>query len=226
MALAHSPKIVTDGLVLYLDAANQKSYPGSGSTWTDLTNNYQGTLINVPSFDNSNLGSIVFNGVDNYANLSGSAGNFATGSVECWLKYTADPPSTVAQQIISRTNIATGTFNIRRRTNNAIDFLIRMSETNSTSLVIGPVLTTNWTHVIGTYDGTTQNLYVNGIAQTPTLISGTVETGGTYTQNIGRNTIDTGYTPVQVSIVKLYNTVLTASNVVQNFNATRSRYGI
>jgi len=67
MALAHSPKIVTNGLVLCLDAGNPKSYPGSGSSWVDVTGNgYNATLINSPTYD-SNVGFISFNGTNQYA---------------------------------------------------------------------------------------------------------------------------------------------------------------
>ena len=73
MGLRHSPKIVTDGLVLCLDAANVKSYPGSGDTWYDLSGNgYDGTLINGASYDSTDK-CIVFDSTNEevYATLSG-----------------------------------------------------------------------------------------------------------------------------------------------------------
>ena len=67
MAFIHSPQIVTSGLVLSLDAGNTKSYPGTGTTWFDKSGNtYNGTLTNGPTFNTANLGSIVFDGVDDY----------------------------------------------------------------------------------------------------------------------------------------------------------------
>lgn len=67
MALSHSPSIVTNGLVLCLDAANTKSYPGSGTTWTDLSGRgNNGTLVNGVGYNSGNLGSLVFDGVDDY----------------------------------------------------------------------------------------------------------------------------------------------------------------
>ena len=63
MALAHSPRIVRDSLVFYLDAANTKSYTGSGTTWIDMSGkNHDGTLTNGPTFSSDNSGSIVFDG--------------------------------------------------------------------------------------------------------------------------------------------------------------------
>ena len=71
MGVTYNPKIVTDGLVLALDAANVKSYPGSGTTWTDMSGNGNNvTLTNGPTFSSDNGGSIVFDGVNDTATLS------------------------------------------------------------------------------------------------------------------------------------------------------------
>ena len=64
MSYKFGPSIVTDGLVFYVDAANENSYPGSGTTWTDLAGSDDGTLTNGPTFDSGNAGSIVFDGVN------------------------------------------------------------------------------------------------------------------------------------------------------------------
>jgi type II secretory pathway pseudopilin PulG len=67
MATNYSPRIVTDGLIMYLDAASKKSYPGTGSTWTDISNNRNnGTLINNPTFSSNNNGILQFNGINQY----------------------------------------------------------------------------------------------------------------------------------------------------------------
>ncbi len=68
------PNIITNGLILELDAANRKSYPGSGTTWTDLSGNGNtGTLTNGPTFSSANGGSIVFDGVDDYVNCGNAS---------------------------------------------------------------------------------------------------------------------------------------------------------
>lgn len=65
------PNIVTDGLVLYLDAANTKSYPGSGTTWNDLSGNgNNGTLINGYIFNSIGNGNLVFDGSNDYVNIN------------------------------------------------------------------------------------------------------------------------------------------------------------
>ena len=87
MGLSHSPRIVTDGLVLCLDAANKRSYPGAGTTWTDLTaNKNNGTLTNGPTFDSANGGSIVFDATNEYVEFSASQIQSSSYSVLLWAK--------------------------------------------------------------------------------------------------------------------------------------------
>ena len=90
MGIARGPKIVTSGLVLALDAADKLSYPGSGTTWRDLSgNNNIGTLTNGPTFSGANMGSIVFDGTNDCVTLAiNSLFNFGTGdfSIFCWIK--------------------------------------------------------------------------------------------------------------------------------------------
>ena len=74
MGLSHSPRIVTNGLVLCVDAANPRSYPGAGTAWTDLSKQgNNGTLTNGPTFDSANGGSILLDGSDDYVEVQGTA---------------------------------------------------------------------------------------------------------------------------------------------------------
>ena len=85
MAFSHSPKVVTDGLVLCLDAASKNSYPGSGTTWTDLSGNgNDGTLTNGPTFSSDKGGTIVFDGTDDYVDTGLYLSS--TCSISCWYK--------------------------------------------------------------------------------------------------------------------------------------------
>jgi hypothetical protein len=70
MAFFRGPRVVTDGLVLYLDASNPKSYIGSGTTWNDLKKVNDGTLTNSPVFDSEVKGNIMFDGVNDFVNLN------------------------------------------------------------------------------------------------------------------------------------------------------------
>jgi len=86
MAVGYNPRIVTDGLVLALDAGNTKSYPGSGTTWTDLSGNGNtGTLTNGPTFDSANGGSIVFDGTNDYVQVTGSI-TVTSATFITWIK--------------------------------------------------------------------------------------------------------------------------------------------
>lgn len=69
MGLTHSPRIVTDGLVLCLDAANSRSYPGTDTVWTNLAGINNGTLTNGPTFDAANAGGIVLDSSNDYIDL-------------------------------------------------------------------------------------------------------------------------------------------------------------
>ena len=73
MGLAHSPRIVTDGLVLCLDAASKRSYPGTGTVWADLKGGNNGTLTNGPTFDAGNGGSLTFDGTNDYVEIANSS---------------------------------------------------------------------------------------------------------------------------------------------------------
>ena len=85
MAFSYSPKIVTDGLVLYLDAENTRSYPGTGTTWSDLSRDgNNGTLTNGPTVDSGNGGSIVFDGSNDYVDFDDIL-DLSTLSVSMWI---------------------------------------------------------------------------------------------------------------------------------------------
>ena len=97
MAFQYSPKIITDGLVLALDAANPKSYPDSGTAWDNLVNRTTGSLQNGATFDSNNFGSIVFDGVNDYVFLGNNTEYQITGSLtlEAWIKCNSDRKSVV-----------------------------------------------------------------------------------------------------------------------------------
>ena len=93
MSIFYNPRIVTDGLVLALDAGNTKSYPGSGTTWTDLSGRGNtGTLTNGPTYSSANGGSIVFDGTNDHVtmsgnNISGLSAETTDFSICIWVKY-------------------------------------------------------------------------------------------------------------------------------------------
>jgi len=239
MAFIHSPKIVTDGLIFVLDAANNKSYAGSGTTWTDLSgNNNSGSLINGPTFNSANGGSIVFDGANDYALIaSSSLFNLYTSpfTLECTIKT----DSNIAQLGTYRRIISIG--------NGARNIQLGLAQTGTpqirTFYILNDVTGAHFpnyatsedipfgtiNHIIATFNGTsTYNMYLNGVASTNvTWTSTAISTGTTTTNfNIGQRGDNVGYLSGSLYNVKIYNRVLSPNEVLQNFNATRGRFGV
>jgi hypothetical protein len=221
------PNIVKNGLVLWLDAANTKSYPGSGTNWVDLSgNNNTGTLFNNPTFSSANNGSIVFDGVDDYVQLSNlTFTNQMTAEIFIRVDTSNIIGSTVASYVLGRESAyrmlagPTGFSWICATSNNAW-------YSAGTAIGIEMPINNIWNHVVGTYDGTKNSLYINGnLAVTGSTISGNILAGSPLQlMNSGAsNVVDCKGT---LSVSRLYNRALSASEVQQNYNATKARYGL
>lgn len=224
MATHYSPKIVTDGLVLCLDAANPKSYPGSGTTWFDLSGNgNDGTLVNGPIFDSNDGGALNFDGVDAKAttNIS-SFGNNTTW--EAWVNRTTNANS--YNMFMGRTLPYFGL-----RTGNIIfSNSIGGSQRTLNSTGFTPANNT-WYYLTFTteYDGesTVPKIYINGIFNNSTTFTGSQSSAtGFFAIGEGRSTNPWYPFNGKISAVKIYNRTLTPQEIQQNFQATRGRYGI
>ena len=232
MGLAHSPRIVTDGLVLALDAGNTKSYPGSGTTWTDLSGNgNNGTLENDVGYDSGNGGALSFDGTDDYATLSSSQIAPGTGAFtwNFWAKHipTAEIGPGTSSILFSGTgsNTLYGVVSMDSRTYGVLYYAqgYRIADYDT-------AFNDQWWHIAfvgngGVSGSRTLKLYRNG-----------VQAGSTYTYDynftsttpyIGRNH---SYAPESmrgfISNTTYYNRELTASEIQQNYNALRGRFGI
>jgi hypothetical protein len=227
MSFSNGPTIVTNGLVLSLDTADNNSYPGSGTTWKDLSGNgNNGILIDGPTYNSSNGGSILFDGSNDYVNCSGTTTNVSLGSIEVWTKI-ATLGDAAARVMVGRTNTAAGTFNILKSIDDKIIFRFRITNDTQYEAISNNVATTQWSHYVGTYNGTIGLIYVNTQLQTTQVsVSGVLNTSGTLIFNIGRNTNGSAYFNGNISIVKIYNRALSASEVLQNYNAQKSRFGL
>ena len=109
MGLSHSPRIVTDGLVMCLDAGNSRSYPGTGTVWTDLAGNI-GTLTNGPTFNSENGGSVVFDGTNDGVDVSGTESFNGPLGVSYTLSAWFYPTRTGAWQGVVCKNRSTNTY--------------------------------------------------------------------------------------------------------------------
>lgn len=237
MSYNNGPKIITNGLIFCLDAGNPKSYPGSGTAWTDLSGlKNNGTLTNGPTFDSANGGSIVLDGVDDYVTCGNFADNLGEMTVGCWFKttyYNAFYINLIEKLVNGENSPGWG---LSIWNNGKINFYTQnpggteyhfLYVTTPTVDYVG-----NWTHVMATLTGGvngTIKIYLNGVSQSLTdLSSGTV----TNTSNNTSVTIGTkgessvaNYFPGNIALPMIYNRALLDSEVLTNFNATKGRYG-
>jgi len=223
MAVGYNPRIVTDGLVLAFDAGNTKSYPGSGTTWSDISGKgNNGTLTNGPTY-NSNDGALVFDGSNDEIDC-GSSDDFAFGTGDFTIEFWCNPDVLGTKGIISIS--PDGSFsstNWQFRYNSSKVRWIYSSTANITSS--STVSVGEWTHVVTTRSGTALTLYINAVSEATGTSSANLSDNGTL--RIGRNRDGSAHFDGKISNVKLYKGKgLTASEVLQNFNATRGRYGI
>ena len=212
MGLSHSPRIVTNGLQLCLDAGNTRSYPGSGTAWTDLVGSgNNGTLTNGPTFNSGNGGYIVFDAVNDYITSSFSTTSGQAVTYEGWLYSTE---STATYRNFLDSNLVRPM--IWWETAGKIEFDAAAFTTTS-------VYRNQWVHVsLSKPSGSSSaSYYVNGQFQA----SGIAYTVPTVTPTwFNRAAAETW--AGRCSIIRAYNRALSAAEVVQNFNATRGRYGI
>jgi hypothetical protein len=215
--------------VLSLDAGNPASYPGAGgySTWTDTIGSMTFTLVNGPTYNSANGGYIQFTpSAGQYAASPTNLGTLAAWSIEAWHYYDGTNVGS-GPNIFTEYPYGGGTINLGLgSTNNASDLQTwwyggGFQTTNPYTLTPG-----NWYQIVGTFDGTTLNLYVNNtVVQTTNR-----PPGGAANPSIGYGLM-TRWDPAafwggRLAIVNLYNSALTGTEVAQNFNYYRSRFGL
>jgi hypothetical protein len=228
MAFNYSPKTVTDGLVLYLDAANTRSYVSGSTTWTDLSRSgVNGTLVNGPTFNSANGGSIVFDGSNDYVDLGGSLTLKPTTSitVSTWIRFNAMVTGVRALSDWHQ-NGATDRWIFFIVNSNTIQWYL-LTNSFGSAVSFSPVLLNTWYNFTGVYDGTSQIFYVNGLFHNSTPKTGNMNTSNT-TQPVrlgGQGTAG-GYHNGNISTTLIYNRALTATEIRQNYNATKTRFGL
>jgi len=221
---------VTTGIQLHLDAGNASSYPGTGSTWTDLVGNKTFTLSGSPSYSSSNGGYLNFVPASSqYAYSATSLSVLSTWTVEVWHYYTGTNagtwPSIVTE---SFANSVALNYNLGSTTVSTDNTSLTASYFNSSSWKTSgdySLTANNWYHIVGTYDGTTLKLYVNN-----SLVKSNTISGNPSTDNQGirlmRRWDAADYWGGRLSIVRIYNNDIGATSVTQNWNSQRSRFGL
>jgi len=237
MAYGIGPNLVRDGLVLALDAANTKSYPGSGTVWNDLSGNgNNGTLVNGPTFDSGNGGSIVFDGVDDGINLPNNSIFYLTpnqNQTNCgWFNTNKTNTSTIIYD--ARNNLPTtlGYF-VGVQNNGTLRAWFYNTFTDGSSLQIStPINQNTWYFYSVVFNRTgLMLLYLNGTLKDSINISPFANNNYSINTNptIGIKSYSvSGINPFNgnISNVSIYNRALTAQEVLQNYNATKSRFGL
>ena len=232
ISILPSPSVTTAGLVLHLDAGNTASYPGSGPTWTDLVASRIFTLTNGPTYNSSNGGHINFVAASShYAECTSSLPSLTTWSCEAWVSYTStngtNPAIVTDIQGSSKVNYVLGVPDGVT----APRISVGTFATNWRSLTPGFLPTvSNWYQAVGTFDGTTHtfNLYINGAlnaTQTLTAPSGAYGTGAAGIR-LMRRWDSANYWGGGLGVVRIYNTVLSGTDVSNNFLSQRSRFGL
>ena len=212
MATRYSPAIVTSGLVLCLDAANKVSYPGSGTSWYNLSGTIQsGSLKNGPTFSRANLGTIVFDGTDDYITTS-----FATTSGQavsyCGWVYSTESTATYKNFVDSLVESPMIWWN----TSGQIEF-------DATRYTTTTVYRNQWVYVSLSKPAgnSSASYYVNGVlVGTGTAYTTLVSTPTLFNRGAAQTWKGNG------AVVQIYNRALSATEVLQNYNATKTRFGL
>ena len=230
MANKYGPKIVTDGLILCLDAANPKSYSGSGSTWTDLSGNNNNFTINGSTFNSEGF----FNFVDNNGDYIISSGDIIGGkndlSFDMFVKFSSlggtVPVISYATTAYSNSYL----FAILSGGTTVSKWQNASSGTETVSSSIWNL--SEWIHLSVVRNDDVLYLYINGVLlYTLTYFSGTYDTGGKVVFGQEQDSVGGGFSTDQdfagnLAVFRIYNKQLTSDEILQNYNATKGRFGL
>ena len=213
----YGPKIVTSGLVLCLDAANKRSYPGTGTTWTDLSGNSNtGTLTNGPTFSAGNMGSIVFDGTNDYVNISSLITGNQSFSWGAWI----NPTATGTPVLFGNVSNGLAMISYWDSANNKVRVGTYGNDILTSGTAIPP---STWGYTCWTWNGTTLTSYTNGIAD-GTAAGFSFNISNLYT-TIG-NSVNSQYFTGRIAQTLVYNRALSESEILKNYNATAVRFGM
>lgn len=220
----HQGPIVTEGLVLAMDAGNLVSYESGSSSVNSLVGVVEGSLINGVGYDKAYGGSWVFDGTDDY--ISTSTFNMGTPpniTVDFWVKVDVLDSSDRKVLHFDKTGTTNAVFQVRKgSTNSNLMYQVHDGNTWTTMTDSTAIVAGEWAHFTVTQEGNNAKFYKNGVLTT-TSTMGTLN--WTNANNLligsrGGGEIWDG----NISLVRLYNAALTAEEVLQNYNALRNRF--
>lgn len=251
MALQHSPSIALTSITTCLDAGNPRSYSGSGTTWNSATGANNGTLVNGPTFTSGTNGYFTFDGIDDIMNTSLSITTtpaLQPWSYEVWTQLTAWPTAVSPPNVYNnstRSGVLLGAtyyagaalywYGNSTGTACTMFAFLRGNDAYRSTGGYGMALNTWYQFVMVNDYPNAIRLYVNGTEYSNTgcatqeynsgLIAG-LTIGLALPQVDGGGEANYSRYPGRISIAKIYNSALSATQVSQNFNAIRGRYGI
>ena len=239
--------LVTSGLILHLDSGNSSSYSGSGTTWADLSgNNRNATLINGPQYSSVDGGKIVFDGIDDYAEVSNppmfGSGDF---SVEVWFKRKESTLTWDGSYLISKwSSGANATWNEwslgfgdsqGSSHGNNLNFSLEAQGGGFYGIVSDEILINTWYQAVIVREGGTLKMYINGTLRTTSTPSisyygdlGTksINPAGRKLRINRQDNTDSLQGNIEVPIVRIYNKALTLLEVGQNYLNNKGRFGM
>ena len=216
----YGPKIVTNGLVLALDAADKNSYPGTGTTWNDLSGNaYNGTFgtsTQTPTFSNINGGTILFDGSNDIVEVTSNLGTMSAYTLMFWARRDAESRMPVSAR--TTTNFYWFGDNSWYYTHGGVGGEYYYSKPTS-------IPTGTWGCYCVVYNGSNVSIYRQGVYQGQQATTGTANwsAGLLIGYWVGGSTYAW---QGPISIIMMYNRGLTATEVLQNYNATKTRFGL
>ena len=232
MGIDIGPIEVTDGLVFHIDAGNTRSYSGSGTSILGLSGlGNTGILINGPTFSSLNGGQIIFDGTNDYIKLpANNAYNLNNGSFTIEVFFSVTNPIIGERMILEHNNWpANGLYQLTFADNDL--FRVNFPEAynpgrQELDYLETPLALNKWMHLIGQFDTNTNTfrIYINGVLKAQRT---------DVTAELGSSTSDififcrngTGlFLAAKLGHIKLYNRALTATEILQNYNATKGRY--
>ena len=239
MGSVYGPNMVTDGLIMMLDAGNVNSYPGSGTTWYDLVSSNYGSMSLGPTFSSANGGIIDFDGSDDSVHMNEGVYSASAMTIAAWINMDVVPASQTHGYpcILSKRDVGTGR-SYFLAFQKSISKLYWEIKNSSGAYFIMYSTKTNWTastwyYVVTSYHASSgiAKMYIDGVEDAgtfspaqpwsldpiPTTTSNTV-VGATHASYYEFNG--------KIALVSFYSDILTAAEVLQNYNAHKSRFGL
>ena len=235
--IGYGTNIVRDGLVLYLDAANPKSYPGTGTTWYDLSGDgNHGTLVNGTAYNSNNMGTMSFDGVNDSSDFGNILQlNLSSRTYCCWYKSNIIS-SSVNYFLITKTDNGSTAYRqaLGFNTNGDLYVILRgAANSNYDMTATNHKKDTNWHYIVWAIDrNSNQYLYQDNILLSTSNISPINTNNFILNRPLRIGSYNsTSNSPIlffngNIANVQVYDRSLSAQEVSQNFNAIKSRYGL